>query len=341
VVAEAIIPARDARQIQQTGVVLDCLYAVKPNDEILPLIRKGNVTAIHVTVAVHEFFRATFERTHGWLAFIDRHPEDLVLARSVADIERARLENRVAIIFGFQNTLSIEDDVRNLLVFKELGVRVVQLTYNERNLVGDGCTERQNSGLSDFGIQVIHELNRLGMLVDLSHVGEATANEAISVSQAPVAATHSNARRLCDTPRNLSDETIKAIGAKGGVIGINAFPGFVSRVKEGKDLTINDYLEHLDYIAGLIGPDKVGIGTDLIDGKTEADYLTPDGLMGVGRYPYKPDAYPPFPWIYPVRTIEKYPDIVEGLIRRGYSDDHIRGIMGGNFLRLFRLVWGG
>jgi membrane dipeptidase len=211
-----------------------------------------------------------------------------------------------------------------------MGVRIIQLTYNERNPLGDGCTERTDAGLSDLGLEVIREMNRLGLLIDLSHVGYQTSMEAIETSHAPVIFSHSNARAICNSPRNLSDDQIRSVAARGGVVGVNDFPTFVS---QDASPTIEHLLDHIDYLVHLVGDDHVGLGFDFST-ETEDDYE---------YFKYKQDVYPKPPWIYPsgIDGFEKIPNVTRGLVVRGYSDEAIRRILGGNFLRVFRQVWGG
>ena len=329
-----------ADSLHASAMVLDCLYPIHPRRELISPIGRGGVNAIHVTVGTthHESFRAAVERVNLWLEFLDQYPQLIQLARTATDIEHAHLEGRVAVVLGFQNSSPVEDNPHLLRVLKELGVRVLQLTYNERNLFGDGCTERQNSGLSDLGITFVSEMNRLAMLIDLSHAGERTALEAVEASSDPVIISHACALGLHQNARNVSDALITAVAEKGGVIGISMFPGFVSE-KDGKDQTIDDYLDHIDYVVQLAGAASVGIGTDLPDGKSEADFQTPGGALGKGGYAWKADAYPAWPWTYALPSIEGFPRITEGLISRGYTDDEVRGILGLNFLRVFGQVW--
>jgi membrane dipeptidase len=336
--AELSAEAR-AKRIQARSVVLDGLFVPTITPALLAKLRAGGVTTVHTTLALHENFRGLAERLAPWYRALDVHRDEVVRVTTAAEIRQARAARKIGVVFGVQNATVVEDDLRLLPAIRDLGIRIIQLTYNERNLVGDGCAERSDAGLSDFGVELVREMNRLRLLVDLSHVGERTSLDAIDVSEAPVVATHSNARALCDHPRNLSDRVLKALAAKDGMVGINAFPGFVS-TKPGVEQTIEDYLDHVVYVGDLIGRDKVGIGLDLDEEDTpKAQYLTPEGELGVGRHRFKPGFLPPWPWIYPVRSIAQFPRIVEGLLTRGFSDAEVEGVIGGNFLRVFERVW--
>jgi membrane dipeptidase len=329
-----------ARRIHAGSVVLDALFVPVLTPALIAKLRAGGVTTVHTTVALHENFRGLAERLAPWYRVLDAHPGEVVRVTTVREIRRARDAGQIGVVFGVQNATVVEDDLRLLPAIRDLGIRIVQLTYNERNLVGDGCAERTDAGLSDFGVALVREMNRLRLLIDLSHVGERTSLEAIEASAAPVVATHSNARAVCDHPRNLSDRVLKALAARGGMVGINAFPGFVGS-RPGAEQTVGDYLDHVAYVGDLIGRDRVGIGLDLDEADTPAElYLTPDGEPGVGRHPFKPGFLPPWPWIYPVRSIADYPQITEGLLARGFSDAEVAGVIGGNFLSVFEQVWG-
>ena len=184
------------------------------------------------------------------------------IALTAADIEKCKKEGKVAIIPGSQDGSIIEANVDNVDYLFRLGYRVIQLTYNRRNLIGDGCSERTDAGLSKLGIAVIERMNELGMLIDLSHVGPETTREATEFSNAPVCFTHANANALCEHFRNKSDEALKAVAEKGGVIGINVISSY-TRTRPDVEPDIEDYYNMMDYVVNLVGPDHVGIGTDI------------------------------------------------------------------------------
>src|SRR5207249_2922710 len=174
-------------------------------------------------------------------------------------IEAAKRAGKVAVVLQFQGGTPLDYNANLVEAFYRLGVRVIQLTYNERNPLGDGCTERTDAGLSDLGVRVIAEMNRLGVAVDLSHVGYRTSMEAIEASAAPVIFSHSNARAVCDSARNLTDDQMRAAAARGGVIGVNAFPAFVARHQAP---TVEHLLDHIEYMVRVVGDDHVGLGFD-------------------------------------------------------------------------------
>jgi len=327
------------RDLQQRGIHIDgTMVILRDSEEYMHRILQGGLTGIVLTLVANENFLTTIRNICEWFERLERLKEISILAEKASDIELAKREGKVAVIFAFQSGSPIEDNLHLLSIFKKLGVRVISMTYNERNLIGDGCAERTECGLSDFGVEVVQEMNRLGLLIDLSHCGERTILETIQFSKQPILISHSNPKSLCDHPRNVSDEIIKALAQKGGVIGINAFPGFLK--KDGK-ATLEDLLDHIDYVIKLVGVNHVGIGLDISETRIKEDYMTKDGQLGFGKTKYKPEMYPPWPWIYPteIDSVLKWTNLLRGLIRRGKTDEEILKIVGGNYLRVFKEVW--
>jgi membrane dipeptidase len=259
----------------------------------------------------------------------------LVKATRVKDIEQAKEMGKRAVILNFQNTTHIGTDLDKLDFFYNLGIRIIQLTYNMRNFVGDGCTERTDCGLSNFGIQVVKRMNELGILVDLSHCGHNTTMDAIEISTKPVAFTHAFCRKLHQHDRGKTDEELKALAEKGGYCGIVVVPFFLA--KESPSLT--HFLDHLEHVVEVMGIDKVGVGTDW-----GAVYPEPlrvrlnEEIRRIGfRQEHKVD------WgavTEGFKDWRDWPNITYGLVSRGYSDREIKGILGGNFLNIFREVVG-
>src|SRR5262245_1712866 len=216
-----------AAALYQDAIVIDGLDTSRWGSEaVYRDLRDGGVTAINATIAIWDDFRSTLENVTNWLAWFERYAAFIRPVRSVADVHAAKRERRAGVILGWQNATPIENDLRRLALFHRLGVRIIQVTYNQRNLLGNGCYERVDEGLSHFGRAAVREMNRLGILIDLSHVGDRTVLDTIEHSEAPVAFTHANARSQHDHPRNKTDEAIKRLVEKGGVVGANAFPLF-------------------------------------------------------------------------------------------------------------------
>ena len=253
---------------------------------------------------------------------------------SVAEIHRAKQENRVGIILGFQNSTPIEDDLNLVEVFYRLGVRVIQLTYNDLNFVGSGCYERQDTGLSQFGVDLIQEMNRLGIVIDLSHVGYLTSQEAIERSEHPVWFSHVNPTALREHPRNNTDEQVKALAAKGGVVGANIFPAFLKR---GYDSTLDDFLDVIDHWVQIAGVDHVAFGLDFTENQS-ADWF--HWIMaGKRRDSTVQPLELPLKLPQGIQRADEIPNITEGLLKRGYSEADVQKILGLNVLRLFEQIW--
>jgi membrane dipeptidase len=307
----------------------------------------GGVTAINWTVAapgidfsvndmpaaVKSIAEARYATTVG------KRPARIV--ETADDIRACKREGLAGIILGFQDTLVFEDRIELVGMFHCLGVRIVQITYQRRNLVGDGCGEPVDAGLSTFGREVIRELNRLGILIDLSHVGARTTEEAIDASEAPCSFTHVNAHAVYSHIRNKSDAALRKVAARGGVIGVNAISRFLRADGHAKGTTIDDLVDHIAHIAGLVGPQHVGLGLDITEGMTLDDVRRRGNwvsaqlpeVSGAGSLNY--DTY------YPrgLRSMDGIGGITESMVRRGFSDKDILGILGGNFVRLFEVVW--
>ena len=216
-----------AKQLYDESIVIDGLNVSNWNSPaVYQSLRASGITAINATSAVWEDYREGLDQIAAWQHRFSQYSDILVPIKTTQDILQAKEDHKVGIIIGWQNASPIENNLKRLTLFHQLGLRIVQITYNERNLLGNGCYERRDEGLSHFGVDAIHEMNRLGILIDLSHVGDCTTLEAIEISEKPVAFTHANARAHFDHVRNKTDEALKKLAARGGVVGANAFPAF-------------------------------------------------------------------------------------------------------------------
>lgn len=325
--AWAAEPAASA--LHAASIVIDhaCPLLVPGDDDYIAKTRAGGTTVAMATLASNHDFRAALALMNAWLARFASDPS-LVHVTTVDDIHRAKREGKLGIGFHFQNSRPVEYDLSNLALLHRLGLRVMQLTYNEKNQVGDGATERTDAGLSKFGLRMIEEMNRLGVVVDLSHVGHRTTMEAMEASKLPVMFSHSNAWSVHASRRNIKDDQIKALARSGGVIGMNGFPGFVHK---DHPATLGQLLDHVDYIARLVGTDHIGLGLDY-------SQSTPEDYKFWG---YDPETYPMPPWKYPtgVHEVSLLGNLTAGLKERGYSDADVRKILGENFIRVFKAVW--
>jgi membrane dipeptidase len=329
-------------QLHKKAIIIDATCPLGSLENYYKLWIDGGVTVMAPTVAVDQNCRETVSLIATWLKKIEAS-DDLLLVTCVEDIYRAKRENKLGIIFHFQNSLPIENDLDLLSVYHRLGVRVIQICYNVKNFIGDGCTERTNSGLSEFGINVIREMNRVGILVDLTHTGYQTTMDAIKISEKPVIFSHSNVFNLCTSPRNLKDDQIKAVAEKDGVIGVVGYPAFVT---SNYQATVDDLIDHIDYIRNLVGLRHIGIGMDYWEGMDgiatlgEAKKLYTE-LIDTGKW--KADCYPPPPWRYPngVEKPSQFSNLTDALILRGYLEEEVLMILGENFLRVYKEVWKG
>lgn len=286
-----------------------------------------------VTVVVEEDTAQAIANVGRWLRLVHQHGDRLTLAATPADVLQAHSQGRTAVILHFQSSRPIGYDVNLVEVFHRIGVRVMQLAYNVRGPLGDGCLEPSDAGLSSLGIAVVKEMNRVGMVIDLSHAGLRTSLDALDRSTVPVVFSHSNARAVCDHPRNLTDDQIRAVASNGGVIGLNAYPAFVS-AGSGRP-ALSDLMRHAAHIAGLVGPEHVGLGLDFYDAPVE-EY---ERMIALGVWDR--EHYPPPPYLYP-SGLERAGDIhnvAEALGRAGFAPREVEGVLGANFLRVFEAVW--
>ncbi len=317
------------------SVRIDGLVIARFSRAVFEDMRKGGITAANCTCCVWHDFRGTMTNVAQWKRWFHEHSDVITQVHSAADIRRAKQENRVGIILGWQNTSGIDDDIANLILFRDLGVRVVQLTYNTQNLVGSGCWESRDGGLSDFGRDAVDEMNRLRILIDLSHVGSRTSDDAIRHSKAPVAYTHC-CPMLKQHPRNKTDEQLRTIAAAGGFVGFASYTPFLPK---GDESTLDDCIAAMDYLINLAGEESVGIGTDWVQDQDIGffDYLSAD--KGRGRPTTKPYAkVPPMP--KGLETLGDFGNFIPAMERAGWSETRIRRVLGENWLRFLGDVWG-
>lgn len=281
---------------------------------------------------------AAYDNTLGYVAtlnsFIANRPDVLRRVDSGEDLDGIHGSGRVGVLIGVQSSSHFRspDDVT---IFHSLGQRVSQLTYNSRNLIGNGSTERIDGGISDFGASIIERMNEVGMAVDVSHCGDRTTLDAFELSRRPVLITHSNCRTLVPGhPRCKPDEAIRAMAGTGGVMGITGVRMFV---KPEEPTTIEDYLDHFDYVRDLVGAEHLGVGSDMdLHGYDDLPQAQSDALRAGYKASY---AFREKIDIEGVDHPKRMFDLTEGLIRRGYTDESIRGILGGNFARVLKEIW--
>ncbi|HYO14865.1 MAG TPA: membrane dipeptidase [Thermoanaerobaculia bacterium] len=302
-------------------------------DADLAHLRASGHTVLHVAGGVQQYDDVV--RFHLlWNGFIAHHSDTFARIDDIEGLERIKKSGKIGIILGVQDSVHFRT-VEDADLFYRYGQRVSQLTYNARNLLGNGCTERRDDGLSDFGVAVIGRMDRLGMAVDVSHCGERTTLDAFEVSKRPVLITHSNCRALVPRqPRSKTDEAIRAMAAKGGVMGLTFMRMFV---RDSEPTTLEHLLDHVDHIARLVGIEHAGIGSDT--DLAGWDALPEDARQAI-RGAYKKEiGFREKMDLDEVDSPKRIFDLTEGLIRRGYSDPDIEGVLGGNFQRALTAIW--
>jgi membrane dipeptidase len=307
--------------------------------------RASGVTAVNVTVNAVGNGPDRFVKTIAGIASMEHelaaHPDVFLKVLSAKDLAEAKSSKRMGLIFGFQDTSMLEGDLTRLATFYDLGVRISQPTYNRRNLMGDGCLEAADGGLSRLGRDLIAQMNRLHMLLDLSHAGPRTIAEGIAASTAPMAITHTGCRALVDVPRNTSDDSLKALADRGGVAGIYFMPFLRASGQPHAD----DLIRHLEHAVNVCGEDHVGLGTDGPTSGTELneafakaqrEFFERRAKAGIAAPGEAADVFNLIPEYNEPR---RFKSLADDLSHRGWTSGRIEKILGRNFARLFAEVW--
>lgn len=325
-----------ATEVYKKAIVIEGLtYApvLSHPKEYLEEIRKAGVTANHITVTVtYANTRESLNTISGWYQIAEK--TGCTLAMKADDIVQAKKEGNVCIIMGSQNGKILEDDVNLVRIFHQLGLRIIQLAYNEQNYIGSGG-EDVDAGVTTLGRKMIDEMNRIGVLVDVSHCAYKTVMDAIKYSQKPIAITHANPRKLIDHHRNKTDEQLLACAEKGGVIGLTCWTP-ITMVKKGVRPNMENFMDMIDYMVKLVGIDHVAFGMDL---NPNWDYDRADYEKWASLYPTLAPASFEQRLVEGLDSIENVKNIARGMVARGYSDDDIMKVLGGNSLALFRKIW--
>ncbi len=313
--------------------IFDGLVVGKWERKIFEDMRIGGVTAANCTCSLWEGLEDTFKNICQWKKLFRDNSDLIQQVYCIDDIHKAQQRGKIGIILGWQNTSGFGDYIASVPVFRELGVRIVQLTYNTANSVGSGCYESRDLGLTDYGRHLVWAMNEAGILVDLSHVGNQTAKDAIDISKKPVAYTHICPQALSPHARNKSDEEIKYIADRGGFVGAAGVPTFLPK---GYDSTIADYVDALMYMRNLVGEDRVGLGTDLTQGQSQSffDWIASD--KGNGRQLVDMGG---IPLLSGFEDAAQYPKIVWELEKRGLGDQQVEKLMGLNWINFLKEVW--
>lgn len=314
--------------------VVDGLIVSRWHRPVFEAMRDGGLSAANCTCSVWEDFPTTMKAMADWKQWIRENSDLLMQAYTTEDIRQAKETGKVGIILGWQNSTGFGDYLPLVDIYHEIGLRIVQLTYNTTNTVGSGCYESVDTGLTDFGRDLVDALNRVGIVIDLSHVGMKTARDAILYSKQPVTFSHCLPAALKQHPRNKSDEDIRLIAERGGFVGVTFFPPFLKR---GTASTIDDFLDAVEHVINIAGENQTGIGTDFTQDHDESffDYITRD--KGYGR---KLTSFGEIINPEGIRRIEHYPNLTEAMERRGWPEDRIERVMGENWIGYLRSVWG-
>lgn len=338
--------SRDIAKLYERAIVIDSLCSpfldqvTAPSPELVAVVRKSGITAVNYTVS-----DTTFEGTVNNLAWLDalveKYPDSFAIIRRHSDITRAKQEKKVGIIPGFQYTAFLEEKPERIEVFRNLGVRIMQLTYNVRTAFGDGCLEPGNAGLSRAGLAAVRKMNEIGVAVDMSHSGYRTTSDAIAASSKPVLISHSGCAAVYAHPRNKPDDILKALADRGGYFGVYLMPYLVASPIVP---TRQHVLDHLVHAIDVCGTDHVGIGSDgsiqetVLTAAQKADFeadIARRKKLGIGapgedRFPYVPDLNGP----------GHMQIIAEELARRGQVSSVIEKVLGANFQRACGEIWG-
>ena len=322
-------------------LIIDCLQYSNWSENVFRQMNEGKVAAVHVTICYHEDFRETVENVVDWNRRFEKYSDLIIPGRSADDVRRAHAEGKTAIVFGFQNCSPIEDDIGLVEVCHQLGARFMQLSYNNQSLLATGCYEADDPGITRMGRQVIHEMNRVGLVIDMSHSAERSTLEAIEISERPIAITHANPASWHPALRNKSDTVLKALAESGGVLGLSLYP---HHLNEGNRCTLEDFCTMIARTAEVMGMEQIGFGSDLCQNQPDTVVAwmrngtwTRDTDFGEGSA----DA-PGFPdqptWF---RDNRDFKGIQAGMRAVGFSNTDIAKIGGGNWLSFFERSFSG
>ncbi|MEL7229057.1 MAG: membrane dipeptidase [Pseudomonadota bacterium] len=316
-------------------LIIDNLQYANWSEKIFRQMNAGGVSAVHVTIAYHENFRETVLNIEAWNRWFERFPDLIFQGFTGDDVYRAKAEGRTAIFYGFQNPSPMEDDMGLIEVLHRLGGRFMQLSYNNQSLLATGCYEAEDPGLTRFGKQAVAEMNRVGMVIDMSHSAERSTLEAIDLSARPIAITHANPAAWHPALRNKSHTVLKALTDRGGMLGFSLYP---HHLKDGSRCTLDSFCQAMADAAEHYGAEHLGIGSDLCQDQ-------PDSVvewMRNGRWSKQMDygegsadnaGFPPMPdWF---RDNRNFGNIAEGLAKVGFNTAEVERLMGGNWLRFY------
>ena len=319
-------------QLHKDLIVIDGLQYSNWNRTIFEQLRAGGVTMVHVTIVYHEQIRETLLRISDWNRQFEQHSDLIMPVKNAGDIRLAKTLGKVGIMFGAQNCSPVEDDIGMVEIMRELNLMIMQLTYNNQSLLASGCYEAVDSGVTRFGRQVIAEMNRVGMVIDMSHSAERSTLETIELSQRPIVISHANPNSFHAAKRNKSDTVLKSLAQSGGLLGFSLYP---FHLKHGSDCSLNDFCDMVANTADLMVIGHIGIGTDLCqdqplsilewmrNGRWSKEMDYGEGSKANADWPR------PLSWF---RDSRDFPNITKGLQERGFNDQDVAKVMGLNWL---------
>ena len=315
---------------------IDNLQYCNWSRDIFQINREANLDAVHVTLVYHEDYNEFIQRTREWKKFFNENSDLIFLGKSFKDIEKAKLEKKTAIFFGFQNCSPIEDNIALVEKVHEHGCRFMQLTYNNQSLLATGCYEKNDSGVTNFGREAIKEMNRVGIVIDMSHSAEKSTFDAIEISEKPIAITHANPSFWFKAIRNKSNDLLKTLGSSGGMLGLSLYP---HHLKDGSNCTLESFCEMIARTAEVMGVKNIGIGSDLCinhpdsvvdwmrNGTWSKNKNYGEGSKNKPGFPKQPD------WFLDARGFN---NIEMGLKKVGFNEDERNGILGNNWYNFYK-----
>ena len=313
--------------------VIDACQYANWNRTIFEQMREGGVTCVNATIAYWENTRETLTRIAEWRRLFAANADLIMPVKTFTDISRAKKDGRTGITLALQHCLPIEEEIDMVEIMHDLGVRFMQLSYNNQSTLATGWLENEDPGITRFGREVIREMNRLGVVIDMSHSAERSTLDAIEISERPIAITHANPISWCDTQRNKSDTVLKSLAESSGMLGFSFYP---NHLRDGSDTTLEEFCDMVARTVELIGTEHIGIGSDLVQGQPYwvIDWMrsgkwTKQTLNGL-KWPV------PTTWF---KDNSNFPGIAGGLLAKGFAKEEIEQIMGGNWLRFIKTAF--
>ena len=315
---------------------IDNLQYCKWNREVFKINREAELDAVHVTVVYHEDYDEFLKRIEEWKNHFKENSDLIFHGKNYKDIEKANKENKTAIFFGFQNCSPIEDNIDLVEKIHEHGCRFMQLTYNNQSLLATGCYEKNDSGITNFGREVIKEMNRVGIVIDMSHSAEKSTFDAIDISEKPIAITHANPLFWHSAKRNKSSELLKVLSESGGMLGLSLYP---HHLKEGTNCSLESFCEMTARLSEIMNLEKIGIGSDLCLNQPDivVEWMRNGTWTKTKNFGEGNKNKPGFPkqpsWFKDARG---FTNLKEGLLKTGFNENEVNGILGNNWFNFYK-----